>query len=164
MIERLACTTLTAIRVVAVGLLMLILFLLLAQVGLRSVFDSSVFWFDELARYSYVWAVFLAAILAFADDSHVRVEVINHEAMPRLSRWLDLLGYLAAATVLVVVVWQSYPWLLKNLRPRSSALGLPMIWFYGVVWGSYAAFVVVLLIQFVRRLKGPAHVERRDLT
>ena len=138
-----------AVRQISIVLLLIILCLLLAQVVLRTIFDFSIFWFDELARYSYVWCTFIAALAVFADNSHVRIDIISVERFPRAARVLDCFAGFAAAVVLLWVIVESYPWLLKNARPKSSALRLPLIWFYGVVWLCYLGFVSLLFARAI---------------
>ena len=51
--------------------------LVFSQVVMRYVFQSSLYWSEELARYLFVWQTWLGASLAVREASHIRIEA-NH--------------------------------------------------------------------------------------
>ena len=47
------------------------------QVILRYVFSSSLSWSEELARYIFIWQIWLGTSVAQRDNSHVRIEALG---------------------------------------------------------------------------------------
>lgn len=152
---QLAALALAAARVCAAVLLVSIFCLLVFQVVSRTMFDFSIFWVDELARYCYVWTAFIAAGIVFANGQHIRIEIIHSGNFPTLTRWLDRFGLALAAVLFAAIVWESYPWLLKQIRPRSSALRMPLVYFYGIVWLCYLSYAAIALSHLGKSFRGP---------
>jgi len=59
-----------------VGSLAFSVILLFIQVIMRSVFNSSLSWSEELARYIFIWQIWLGTSIAFREDKHIKVELI----------------------------------------------------------------------------------------
>ncbi|TFD05102.1 MULTISPECIES: TRAP transporter small permease [unclassified Cryobacterium] len=66
----------TVERLLAAGLLVLILMLILTQVISRFVFSSPFTWTEELARFALVWLTFISAGFVMARRLHVTVDLI----------------------------------------------------------------------------------------
>lgn len=104
-------------------------------------------WAEELARYSYVWMVFLAAIFVTAEHSHVTVTLADDRLSQRFRRmWEGLVAFLVAAACFVIA-FGSFSWLQEVAGGSSAALGLPSEIYYGVVWG---AFILMGLYSVIR--------------
>lgn len=59
-----------------VGSLVITVCLIFLQVVMRYVFNSSLSWSEELARYIFVWQIWLGASLGVKEGKHIRVELI----------------------------------------------------------------------------------------
>ena len=66
----------TVERMLAAGLLVLILVLILTQVISRFVFSAPFTWTEELARFALVWLTFISAGFVMARRLHVTVDLI----------------------------------------------------------------------------------------
>lgn len=141
-------------RAGAALLLLTIIGLIFGQVVARYVFGAPFYWSDELARYTYVWFSFVSAVFVAAQRHHIRVDLLHRFLTPRAGRLLDALAEFIVIGTCAVLVWGSWSWLLSNATPRSSALRLPMIWLYGVVWACFAAMALHNLVNLVRAVIG----------
>jgi len=56
------------------------------QVVLRYVFGNPLSWGEELARYIFVWITFLGAAVAYARDTHIRVDAVIALSPPLFQR------------------------------------------------------------------------------
>lgn len=140
--HRLQRSALRVEQMLAVVLLLLILILTFAQVIARFVFNAPFFWTEELARHSYVWLSFVAAMVAMNDRSHITVELFE-ERMSRFGRLvLNCLGFAAVVVACLILVAGSWMTLIERSDGRSPALGIPTTLLYGVV---YVAFVVMAI-------------------
>jgi len=137
-------------QVAGVLLLVTILSLVFGQVIARYVFQSPWFWSDELARYAYVWMSFIAAVFVAAGRGHIRIDLINRFLGPRGQRLVEILASLVVVGTCLFLVHGSWDWLMTNIRPRSPALRMPMVWLYGVVWAAFLAMALHSLVDLIR--------------
>lgn len=73
------------IDVLATVLISGVITLTIIQVLSRHVFNLSLNWTEELARYFYVWATFFGAVVAFRLDKHIRILFLL-DALPKRTR------------------------------------------------------------------------------
>lgn len=98
-----------------------------AQVFMRYVLNSSFDWADEIARLTFVSAVFLAIPLGIREGAHVGITIIVQYLPPKMQDLLRRVLCLVAAMMLVVVFTRRSPsprspgqsgWACCELRPR----------------------------------------------
>ena len=61
-----------------------------AQVVLRYLFNNPQTWVEEVGRYLFIWITFLGAAVAFARDSHIRVDAVMELFGRKVARGGDL--------------------------------------------------------------------------
>lgn len=137
-------------RVVAVGLLLMVLCATFAQVVARFVFDSPFFWSEELSRYGYVWLVFVASAFVMAERTHLTVEFGQTWLGRRVKFALNLFGILACVAACAVLAIGSWESLTELSRGSSPALGIPTTVFYGIVYASLIAMGAHALANVAR--------------
>lgn len=71
-------------------LLLAIVAITFLQVLLRYVFGNPLSWGEELSRYIFVWITFLGAAVAFARDTHIRVDALVNAIGLRRRRRIEL--------------------------------------------------------------------------
>lgn len=103
--------------------------ILVYQIMLRTFFNDSVTWAEELSRFILVWSGFLSISYTIRNGSAMRLTMIL-EMLPRLARNFILI--LAQAIVAAVFLWMFYEAcaMMKNIRQSSAALELSMKWVY----------------------------------
>lgn len=135
-----------------------------AQVILRYVGGTGLFWAEELVVYTIVWTTFLAAGAAVRSGEHLTVELINLAVGERyigaLTRVIGVVG--AVAGVALAVFGTELVLTARDYGQLSPALQLPM-W---IVYLAMPLSGVLMTIRFVqqvitppRRGHGPAQVE-----
>ncbi len=67
--------------------LMILTALVFCNVVMRYVADTSIVATEELALYLLIWMVYMAAILAFQENSHINVDLLERKLSPR-PRWM----------------------------------------------------------------------------
>lgn len=60
-----------------IGSLMFSVVLVFAQVVMRYFFSNSIFWSEELARYIFLWQIWLGASFAAKEGKHLRIEIVK---------------------------------------------------------------------------------------
>lgn len=120
------------------------------NVVLRYVFNSGLTWSEELARYLFVWVVFLGAIVAAKDKSHLGVDLL----VRILPHGLQRAAYVLSNIVIIVVLGLFIDGLIKMMALNSGitgpGTGLPVALFY--LAGLFAAvcMIGISIIQAVQ--------------
>jgi len=89
------------LHALAITLFILMVLLVLGQVVARKFFDPLV-WSEELARYVFIWVMFLGWFIATERDSHIAIGMIKNRVGRRARLALDVF---AALTTFVLMVW-----------------------------------------------------------
>lgn len=129
--------------------MVLIVFL---NVILRYFFHSGLTWSEELARYQFVWVVFLGAILAYKDKGHLAVDLLVGVVPKRLQKVLFLLSNAVIIAVLVLLIHGLVRLIYLSQGTLSPALEMPVniLSYAGLLACFCMAFMAILqTIQFV---------------
>jgi TRAP-type C4-dicarboxylate transport system permease small subunit len=135
--------------------------LIFFQVVMRYVFRNSLSWSEELARYLFLWQIWLGASFAVKEHRHLRIEMLRDAFKGRAQRWFDLA---------VLLVWFGFSLFLalegseltRMLIQRgqvSAAMRLPMAYAYASVPVGCGLMAIRLLGEMaglLRSLKGEA--------
>jgi TRAP-type C4-dicarboxylate transport system permease small subunit len=93
------------------------------QLVLRSGFDTTLLWADELLRILVLWLTLLGAIVAARTDRHLRIDVI-HKLLPPRGR--ELLGCIASLVVVGVAglfAWEAVRFTHQAYTFEDTVLG-----------------------------------------
>lgn len=126
--------------------------LIFIQVIMRYVFSSSLSWSEELARYIFLWQIWVGASFAVKCSKHIRVEVFKNLFSAKYQRIID---YTA------IILWICFSFFLtykgaeltKILLIRgqlSPAMRIPMGYAYASVPVGCGLMTFRLIQQFIR--------------
>lgn len=92
------------------------------QVIMRYVFNNSSFWSEELARYIFMWQIWMGASIGFKDDKHIKIEFFTNMLRGKVKVFFSLLSnllMLAFCIFLVVKGWEflKLTYMLKMVTP-----------------------------------------------
>lgn len=121
--------------------------LIVLGVFCRYVLNSSLPWSDELARYCFVWSVFVGMGLAVKKDSNMKIDILEL-AVPKIKPVLLVIQNTIYLAFLLYMVKPCYSVLMKfvtNPQP-SPALAIPMQF-------VYASFFVGVLLATLRMVQ-----------
>lgn len=90
-------------EVILVFATMVMILLIFLQVIMRYLFNSSLAWSEELARYVFVWQVWMAVPYAVIKGRHIRLEVLVDHVGSRGRFVLDMIFFLVSAAFFVVM-------------------------------------------------------------
>lgn len=76
---------------------MVMILLIFYQVVMRRCFNSSIAWSEELARYIFIWQVWLAVPYTVTKGRHIRLEVLLDVVKPKGRFVLDMIFFLVSA-------------------------------------------------------------------
>ena len=110
---------------------MVMILLIFYQVVMRRCFNSSIAWSEELARYIFIWQVWLAVPYTVTKGRHIRLEVLLDVVKPKGRFVLDMIFFLVSAFFVgnVIKMGQLTPalmipkWLCYLALPVGTILG-----------------------------------------
>lgn len=135
------------------------------QVFTRYLFNRPIIWVEEIATYSFIWAVFVGASLGLKYGRHVKIETFVEHLAPRAK---------AASRILVNLIVVAVLWLLVrevgtviNIESRSTSVSLPWpvprAWFYSIPLAascvSMLATCVYLILAEIATIAGVKDVD-----
>ena len=123
-----ALLKLATVSVVAISAVMVTV--TLAQVIFRYVISAPLPWSEEMARYCFVWIVFLGGAIGFSRGIHLGVDLFVNLLPDGMRAALETLSYTLIAAFAATVIYASYPVINMNMLQRSPALGVQMSWIY----------------------------------
>jgi TRAP-type C4-dicarboxylate transport system permease small subunit len=116
-------------------------------------FGFKISWNEELARYLYIWLIYLGCAYAVKLRRHIRVEISLLFVKRRGLFIFSLISNFLFLVFAVVVAWVSIPILYKMHFVRtqfSPALNLPMAYAVGSVFCGFTLTAIRLVQDTVR--------------
>ena len=134
----------------------LIIFL---QIIMRSVFNSSLTWSEELTRYIFIWQIWLGVSIAQKEKQHIRVELLF--SLVKNEKFKDAIEILATLILIAfnifLIIYGSE--VVKQMIQRgnlSGAMRMPM-------WIVFLSLPVASFV-FCLRLVGQLAIDIKDLS
>lgn len=125
---------------------------LAVQVFMRYVMQSSLTWSEELARYIFVWLIYMGISYGAKIMKHIRIEAAVLLLPQKGQRYAEILGdilFLGFALFVVVTSWGIVQKQLM-LGQTSPAIQMPM-------WMLYSAPMVGFALTAVRQVQAIVH-------
>ena len=118
--------------------------LIFAQIVMRWVFNSSLTWSEELARYLFIWQIWLGTSIGFKDNKHIQITLIRDKFRNKGRLVFDIIArlILLAFCVFLVVVGLQMVNRLFTTNYLSAALRIPVAWVYLSL--PFSSFIVCL--------------------
>jgi len=111
---------------VIVILLFAMVFLLAAQIFIRNVMSSSIFWSDEVARYMLIWMSLLGAALGIRHLSHVNMDFFANLLPPKARTALAIVVDVLILGFVLVFMYRSFFYAIDEFFTRSTSAKVPM--------------------------------------
>jgi len=96
------------------------------QVIFRYLFNSPLFWSEELSRYCFVWIVFVGAAIAMKRGAHIGVDYFEMKLPSRFKNYLKIAINILIISFLVIIIYQSILVVIVNMSQHSPAIRIPM--------------------------------------
>ena len=127
-----------------------------AQVIMRSIFNSSLTWSEELTRYIFIWQIWLGVSIAQRDKAHIKVELFNSFVKnEKVRAVVDIFATLILIAFNIFLVAKGSE-LVQQMIQRgnvSGAMRLPMYYVYAALPVSSFILTLRLLGQLVEDCK-----------
>ena len=131
--------------------------LIFVQVMMRYVFGYSLSWSEELARYIFLWQIWLGASFAVKEHRHLRIEAIKGMLPSIAQRWLELVALLIwfGFSLFLAVKGTELVSIMAMRGQVSPALRLPMSYAYASVPLGCGLMSIRLIIEIINLIKYP---------
>ncbi len=106
--------------------------IIFVQVIMRYVFQSSLVWSEELARYMFIWLVYFAVAHTAKNEKHIRIDAAINLYPKKLRPYIEILSELVVLAfsifiaVTAVTVYNKITW----SGQLSPAMRIPMQFIY----------------------------------
>ena len=131
--------------------------LVFTQIIMRSVFNFSLSWSEELSRYIFIWQIWLGTSMAYKYKQHIKVELIfdifkskkSHKII-NLMVSIIWLGFNIFLTIKGVELLIS----MNNRNVLSSGMRLPLVYIYASLPISSFMVSLRIILDFIDTIKG----------
>jgi TRAP-type transport system small permease protein len=140
------------IELIVIVLMGVITTAVIAEVGLRAIFDFSLIITDEFSRYLMIWMAMLAAAVLVYEDGHIRTTILPDMLPPLYAGVMLAVSDVIVMFYLAVVVVASLMLLPSIAEQNTVTLGVSMGWFYAALPVSMTLMFVLTARAFVLRV------------
>jgi TRAP-type C4-dicarboxylate transport system permease small subunit len=139
--------------------------LIFTQIVMRYVFGNSLSWSEELARYLFIWQIWIGISYAARNRSHLRILLVKQRMGKKAQDVLEIVVTVIWAGFALFVAVQGFSLVMQIGRfgQKSSALQMSMVYPHLAVPVGCALMVVRLIENtvkdFILRPKGRGEVE-----
>lgn len=142
--------------VAAMSVMLVVIF---AQVVSRYLFNWTPEWSEELARYLFVWVVFIGSALIMGESGHLAVQFVpNHFKGTAAGKALQVIINFSGYVFILLLLVQGTKMMQVMTFQISPGLEIPMSWVYSVIPISAVLMLLYLVkdtVRIVRDFSGP---------
>ena len=136
---------------------LLIIPLLTVQVVSRYVFNHSISWSEELARYVFIWQIWLGSSYCVKKNRHIRIDIFTNHLSENARKIYEIVITISSIVFCCFLIYKGgqVVMMITNLHQTSPALKIPMQLIYACVPIS-CALMVARYIEHIYKLVRPA--------
>jgi TRAP-type C4-dicarboxylate transport system permease small subunit len=138
-------------KVIGGSLIGAMLLLAVVQVLSRAVFDFTLDWAEELARFMLVWTVLLVAPFAYRSGAKVAIGSLVEALPPRMILLTSIILNGLAGWICLMLLVESFAFWQRGLSLTASALPIRMAFVYAIVPLALTGLLLVA-VELVLRL------------
>lgn len=141
---------------ILVGGLAVLVFIVCLQVTMRYFFHTGLTWSEEVARFLFLWLVWLGAAYAAKRRTHLRIEAFTQKLSSNVRRKDDFIALLIWIAFSAFLTWKGaeLTMILFRRRQLSPILEIKMAWAYAAVPIGAGLMLLRLLAQVGPALRG----------
>lgn len=140
---------------ILVSSLMFNVFLIFIQIIMRYIFQNSLSWSEELARYIFLWQIWLGASFAVKEHRHLRIEAFLNLLPKKINKYVELLSLLIWVCFSVFLAYKGSELVIILIEhgQLSPAMRMPMFYAYSSVPVGCAFMGVRLIGEIINFFK-----------
>ena len=121
------------------------------QVFMRYVMKSSLSWSEEIARYMFIWLIYIGISYGVRKDRHINVDAVRRILPKKVNAVVSIIADLIFLVFSIVVVMAGMKVTTKIFASgqRTPALQIPMGYIYMAVPIGFTLVTIRLLQRFI---------------
>ena len=128
------------------GILAVLLLIVLAQIVSRYVFNSSLSWTEEAARYLMIWGVLLGVSLSYLNGYLIAIETFVERFPPALRRVVRVVNNLLSLFFTGILTVFGVNLCILGAQMESPAMEISYLWIYlAIPVGAGLLFALFLI-------------------
>ena len=133
---------------ICIVLLSLFAVILFIQVIARYVFNNSLSWSEELARYLFIWLVFIGISYGAKQMKHLRIDVFLNIFPKKIRPYIMVLSEIIVLVFEGIVFYSAVTTVSKYMKIHmaSPAIGVPL-------WVVHSSAIVGYCLTFIRQIQ-----------
>ncbi len=135
-------------------ILMVMVAVVFANVICRFVLNASLAWSEEIARFLFIWIVFIGSFFAYLTNDHLGLDLVVKAAPPKVAAWINVVADLLVVTSLVIVTWGGYSITVDNWTWLSPATSIPYGYVNIIVPLTFFPMLVLAVLRLFRDVRG----------
>jgi TRAP-type C4-dicarboxylate transport system permease small subunit len=138
--------------------------LIFVQVVMRYVFNNSLSWSEELARYIFIWLIYIGISYGCKLRKHIKIDAALYLFPKKVRPYVILLGDILFLVFAIYIVRTGYTYSMDQIKygTRSAALKIPFQYIYMstvVGFGLAAIRQIQTIIYRIKCLKNGEEYE-----
>jgi tripartite ATP-independent transporter DctM subunit len=125
-------------------------FVLLAGITARHVFQTPLIWSDELASILFLWLAMLGAVVAFRRGEHMRMNVVAYMFGAETRAFLEIVAIVAGAAFCLLVLPPAFEYAQEETFIHTPALDLQNSWRAAAMFVGLALMAVFAFLRIVQ--------------
>jgi len=135
-------------------LVFIMVVIVFANVVARYVFESAITESEELARYCFIWSVFIGAVLALEKNQHIGIDLVVKNIPPAVRKWVLVLSNICMLILAGLCSYYGFLLCMSSMGWPSPALRIP----HGVVGLivpiSFIAILIMTIENIIKLVRG----------
>lgn len=125
------------------------------QVIARYVFNSSLTWSEEFSRYLFIWQTWLGASVAFKENKHIQIEILESKLNVKGKITLNIIADIITLGFSIFLVMSGSNLVSQQIMrgTRSAGLGIPLAFVYASLPVSSFIICFRLVGDITKRIK-----------
>lgn len=135
-------------KIISIALMSIMTIVLTFQVFMRYVMNNSLSWSEELARYLFVWLIYIAISYGAQSIKHIKIDAAMALFPKRWRRWVLVVGDVLFLGFCLFICWTAWGIIERQLilDQHSPAMQMP-------IWILYAAPLVGFGLTAIREVQ-----------
>lgn len=133
------------VNLITIVLMICLIVVIVMQVFWRYVLNNPLAWSEELARYTFVWIVFLSTSIALKQSKHMGIDIIVSLLPANFRKAADILVKLIITAFLVMIIFASREIVMIAMGQSSASLSIPM----GLVYLAFPTSAFLMILEFI---------------
>jgi TRAP-type transport system small permease protein len=133
------------------------------NVVLRVVFNSGIVWSEEIARYLFVFIIYIGAIGATRENTHLGMDTVICRLPHRVKRVIYIVSQSLIFILMIMLTHGSCKMTIQNVNATAAATGIPLSYIYGVGMVTGVCIGIISLANIYKAITVPEAVNKMVL-